>query len=176
MVSRVSGMIRDSESRILEKVDHTDQTAELRINSFNLKYVGAVKELTNVQKERHTLFIMDVKKLREDVILKLQELRDDMVREVAVVQNDYATLYKEVDIICDAVTKYVTLYETLSPQITQLSTIDNQQFGESRTVARTAYGSLCTTTRIHSQPSLHPQLINNLIRLTPSHPISSTLF
>ncbi|CAI9271313.1 unnamed protein product [Lactuca saligna] len=85
MLSRVSGMIKDSESRILEKVDHAGQTTELRINSFNSKYVGVVKELTNVQKEQHTLFVMDVKKVREDVNLKLQELRDDMVREVAVV-------------------------------------------------------------------------------------------
>ncbi|CAI9286377.1 unnamed protein product [Lactuca saligna] len=100
IVSKVSGMIKDIESKILEKVDQSDHTTELRINSFNTKYVGAVKELTNVQKERHTLFVMDVKKLREDVNLKLQELRDDM------------------------------LYESLSPQITQLSTTDNQQFGE----------------------------------------------
>ncbi|CAI9269804.1 unnamed protein product [Lactuca saligna] len=73
---------------------------------------------------------MDVKKVREDVNLKLHELRDDMVKEVAVVQHDYATLHKKVDIICDVVTRYVKLYESLSPQITQLSTTDNQQFGE----------------------------------------------
>ncbi|CAI9285985.1 unnamed protein product [Lactuca saligna] len=130
MVSRMSGMLRDTKSRILEKVDQNDQTTELRINSFNSKYVGAVKELTNVQKERHTLFVMDVKKLREDVNLNLQELCDDMVRELTVFQNDYATLHNKVDIICDAVTKYVMLYKSLSPQITQLSTSDNQQLGE----------------------------------------------
>ncbi|CAI9270043.1 unnamed protein product [Lactuca saligna] len=72
MVSKVSGMIKDTASRILEKVDQSDHTTELRINSFNSKYVGAVKELTNVQNERHTLFVMDVKKVREDVNFKLQ--------------------------------------------------------------------------------------------------------
>lgn len=71
MTSRMSGMIRDFESRILEKVDHTDQTSELRINSFDSKYVGALKELTTIQKERRTLFVMDVKKVREDVNQKL---------------------------------------------------------------------------------------------------------
>ncbi|CAI9281920.1 unnamed protein product [Lactuca saligna] len=60
-----------SEMRNLERVDHPDQTTELRINSFNSKYVGAVIELTNIQKERHTLLVMDVKKVREDVYLKL---------------------------------------------------------------------------------------------------------
>ncbi|CAI9299239.1 unnamed protein product [Lactuca saligna] len=129
MVSKISGMIKDSEINLLEKIDHTDETTKLRTNFFNSKYVGDVKELTNVQKERHTLFVMDVKKVREDVNLNLRELREDMVHEVAVVQNDYATLHKKVDIICDAITKYVTLYESLSPRITQLYTNDNQQFG-----------------------------------------------
>ncbi|CAI9293826.1 unnamed protein product [Lactuca saligna] len=127
MVSNMSGMLKDSVLRILEKIDHAEHTKELRINSFNSKYVGVVKELTNVQ---NTLFVMDLKKVREDINLKLQELHDDMVREVTVVQNDYATLHKKVDIICDAVTEYFTLYESMSPQITQLSTTDNQQFGE----------------------------------------------
>ncbi|CAI9270904.1 unnamed protein product [Lactuca saligna] len=129
MVSRMSDMIKDLESRILEKVDQNDQNTELRITSFNSKYVGVVKELTNVQMKGHTLFVMDVKKVSDDVNLKLQELHDDMVREVGVVQNDCATLHKNVDIICDAVTKYVTLSESLSPQITQLSTTTNQKFG-----------------------------------------------
>ncbi|CAI9290648.1 unnamed protein product [Lactuca saligna] len=90
--TRVSCTIKDSESRILEKVDHADQTLELRINSFNSKYVGVVKELNNIQKEGHTLFVMGVKKVREDVNLKLQVLFYDTVREVAVVQKDDANL------------------------------------------------------------------------------------
>ncbi|CAI9299854.1 unnamed protein product [Lactuca saligna] len=45
MVSKVSGMFKDSESRILEKVDHIIQTTELRVNSLNSKFVGAVKDL-----------------------------------------------------------------------------------------------------------------------------------
>ncbi|CAI9263419.1 unnamed protein product [Lactuca saligna] len=72
MVSKVSGMIKDSESRLLEKVDHSDQNNELRVNSQNSKFVGAVKELKQVAKERHTLFSLDVKKVTEDVNFKLQ--------------------------------------------------------------------------------------------------------
>ncbi|CAI9281897.1 unnamed protein product [Lactuca saligna] len=125
MLSKMFGMLKDLELRIIEKIDHVEHTTYLRINSFNSKHVGVVKELRNVQKERHTLFVRDVKKVREDVNLKLQELQNDMVREVIVVQNNYATLHKKFDIICDAITKYVTLYESLSPQITQLSTTEN---------------------------------------------------
>ena len=71
-----------------------------------------------------------MKKVREDVNFKLQELREDMSKEIASVQQDYSSLHQKVDIICDAVTKYVKMYESLSPQITQLSTSDSQSFVE----------------------------------------------
>lgn len=39
-----------------------------------------------------------------------------------MVQKDYALLHQKVDIIADVVTKFVRLYEAMSPQITNLST------------------------------------------------------
>lgn len=130
LVTKMLGIIKDLESRILEKVDHNDQNTELRVNSLDTKFVGAVKDLKHAQKERHTLFVVDVKKVREDVNLKLQELHDDMVKAMAVVQQDYVNLHQKVYISCDVFTKYVKLYESLGPQITQLSTSDNQQLRE----------------------------------------------
>lgn len=44
------------------------------------------------------------------------------------VQNDYASLNQKVDIICDVVTKFVKLYEGLSPQITQISKTETENF------------------------------------------------
>ena len=63
---------------------------------------GGVKELKQVAKERHFLFILDVKKVREDVNFMLQELREDMAKEIASVHQDYGSLHKKVDIICDS--------------------------------------------------------------------------
>ncbi|CAI9265787.1 unnamed protein product [Lactuca saligna] len=68
----------NSESQLLEKVDHSDQNNELGVNSQASKFMGAVKELKQVAKERHTLFSLDVKKVIEDENFKLQELLDDM--------------------------------------------------------------------------------------------------
>ncbi|CAH1427604.1 unnamed protein product [Lactuca virosa] len=105
IVSKVSGMVRDSESRILEKVDHIDQNNELRINSQNSKFIGDLKDLKTVAKEKHVIFVQDVKKVREDVNLQIRELREDMQKELASVQQDFASLGQKIDIICDAVTK-----------------------------------------------------------------------
>ncbi|CAH1413125.1 unnamed protein product [Lactuca virosa] len=74
VVSKVSGMVRDSEIRLLERIDHNDQNDELRVNSLNSMFKEEVKEFKNVVKERHVLFVQDVKKVREDVNLQIQEL------------------------------------------------------------------------------------------------------
>lgn len=91
--------------------------------------MGEVTKFKRMAKERHVLFVQDVKKVREDVNFKIQELREDTVKEIAVAQQDYA-LNQQVDIIADVVTKFVKLYEMLSPQITQLSTQESQSLAE----------------------------------------------
>lgn len=61
-------------------MDYYDQNTELRVDSLDSKFIGVVKDLKNVATERHTLFILDVKKVREDVNFKLQELREEMAK------------------------------------------------------------------------------------------------
>ena len=41
-----------------------------------------------VTKERHVLFVQEVKKVREDVNLQIRELREDMQKEVQIAQQD----------------------------------------------------------------------------------------
>ncbi|CAI9303188.1 unnamed protein product [Lactuca saligna] len=53
-----------------------------------------------------------------------------MEKEIAVVRTEFASLNQKVDIICDVVTKFAKLYESLSPQIYQLSTTENKNFME----------------------------------------------
>ena len=69
VVGKVSGMVIDSELRILEKVDHNDQNYELRVNSKNSTFLGEVKDLKSMAKERHILFVQDVNKVHEDINL-----------------------------------------------------------------------------------------------------------
>lgn len=46
-----------------------------------------LQELKVVTKERHILFVQDVKKVREYVNFKIQELREDMSKEIAVAKK-----------------------------------------------------------------------------------------
>ncbi|CAI9299405.1 unnamed protein product [Lactuca saligna] len=71
-----------------------------------------------------------MKKVREDVNYKIQELRQDIEKEIANVRTEFACLIKKVDIICDVVPRFAKLYESMSPQIAQLSTTENKNFME----------------------------------------------
>ncbi|CAI9261560.1 unnamed protein product [Lactuca saligna] len=69
VISKASGLIRDSESRVLEKVNQNDISIENRVNSLRSDFVTDLKDLKIVTKERHVLFVQEVKKVREDVNL-----------------------------------------------------------------------------------------------------------
>ncbi|CAI9267879.1 unnamed protein product [Lactuca saligna] len=102
-------MLNASETVLMEKVDYSDQTNELRLKNQRSDFLGEVKDLRSVAKERHVLFVQEVKKVREDVNLKIQELHEEMNKEILSIQHDYVSLHQKVDIICDAVTKFVKM-------------------------------------------------------------------
>ena len=62
LVNKVSGSIQASEPRIMEKVDQNDQNNELWVKSQSLNFMGEVKDFKRVAKERHVLFVQDVKR------------------------------------------------------------------------------------------------------------------
>lgn len=51
IISKVSGMLKASELVLMEKIDFTDQTNELRIKNPRSNFLGEVKDLRNVTKE-----------------------------------------------------------------------------------------------------------------------------
>ena len=51
---------------------------EIRVKAQSSTFNSNLLDLKVVAKERHVLFIQDVKKVREDVNFKLQELKEDM--------------------------------------------------------------------------------------------------
>ncbi|CAI9262584.1 unnamed protein product [Lactuca saligna] len=120
VTNKVSGMIRDSKARVLERLDLNDQTNDNRLSSQRKDFLHEVKDLKVVTRERHVLYVQEVKKVREDVNQQITELREDMQKEVQVVQQDYASINQKVDIICNVVTRFVKLYETMYPQVVNL--------------------------------------------------------
>ncbi|CAI9277340.1 unnamed protein product [Lactuca saligna] len=130
VTNKFSSMIRDYEGRLLEKVDSVDQSNDLRMTSQRQDFLHEVKELKLVTKERHVLFVQEVKKVREDVNLQIRELREDMQKEVKAVKQDDASVNQRIDIICDAVTRFVKLFESMSPQFTLISEKQDKHFGD----------------------------------------------
>ncbi|CAI9287135.1 unnamed protein product [Lactuca saligna] len=134
LLNNFTGLFQDSESRIHEKVDFNDKNNELRVKSQSSTFNEELKDLKHVSKQRHVLFVQDVKKVREDVNLKIQEVCEDMSKEIAIVQRDYASLNQNMDIIAEAVTNFVKLYEALCPHIAQMATHEVKSLNEITTL------------------------------------------
>ncbi|CAI9285816.1 unnamed protein product [Lactuca saligna] len=104
-----------------------------------------------------------------------------MNKEILSVQHDYASLHQKIDIICDAVTKFVKMYEGLSPQISQISRSETENFKgvmkllkELKEISTKPVSSPLITTEFLSQKFVQFEAILNK-QLTPLFCISSLL-
>lgn len=70
-----------------------------------------------------------MKTVRENVNIKVQELREDMKKEIAALNHNYSTLHNMVDIIVDVVAKAVGLYSSLVPKFDKMAEVDVTSFG-----------------------------------------------
>lgn len=104
------------ELHLKNMMDQMDKNNELQIKSQTDPFNHVVKELKSVAKEWYILFIQDVKKVCEDVNLKIEELRSELVKEVAALDKNYPSLQTKVDIIVDAMTNVVKWYNSLIPK------------------------------------------------------------
>ncbi|CAI9262736.1 unnamed protein product [Lactuca saligna] len=116
------------ENRLLDAITDADRQNEKRMKAQSMSFTSNLKYLKAIVKEGHILFIQDVKKVREDVNLKIQELREDIGKEVSALQHDYSSLHQKFDIIADVVTKFVKLYESLVPKVAKTADTDVQSF------------------------------------------------
>ncbi|CAI9277128.1 unnamed protein product [Lactuca saligna] len=123
-------MIRDSEARVLEKVDLNDQKNDNRMSSQRKDFLHYVKDLKAITRERHVLYVQEVNKVHEHVNQQIAELREDMQKEVQVVQQDYASINQKVDIIHNDATRFVKLYDTMNPHVINLSEQAVKHFDE----------------------------------------------
>lgn len=104
----VEYLIKEAEKHILEKVDQVDKNTELRIQAQGSTFSGVVKELKAVTKERHVLFVQDVKKVREDVNFKIHELKNEIAKELKDIHSQHLEVLKQVDVVATELNKVVT--------------------------------------------------------------------
>ena len=98
----VDAMIKAAERGLLEKIDGNDKNNELRLKAQGKNFYGALQELKNVTKERHVLFVQEVKKVREDVNLKVEELKQEIAKELQHITSQNLIVQQRVDIVADA--------------------------------------------------------------------------
>ena len=84
-----------------------DKNNELSVKHQSESVNHEVKDLRAVAKERNILFVVVVKKVKGDVNLKIEEIRQEMTKEVAKVDHSYLNLHTEVDIVANVVMKLV---------------------------------------------------------------------
>ncbi|CAI9260356.1 unnamed protein product [Lactuca saligna] len=87
IIAKVLGMLKASEIVLMEKIDYSDENTELHLKNQRNDFLGEVKDLRSIAKERHVLFVHEVKKVREDVNLKIQEPHEQMNREIIYLFN-----------------------------------------------------------------------------------------
>ena len=122
-------MLKAQEHRIQDKLDRIDKNNELRVKAQSEHFNRALRALKDVAKERHVLYIQDVKTICENVNLKLHELNNDMVKEITVLTHNYSTLHMKVDIIADVVTQSIEWYNSFVPKFEKNAENDATSFG-----------------------------------------------
>ena len=108
-------MLTAIEHRLQHQLDVNDKNNELWIKAQGDLYNSSLKELRNVTKERHVLFIQDVKKVWEDVNLKPEELKKEFLSVIHQVNDRYNLIQEKVDIIVGVVTNFIQSFQATVP-------------------------------------------------------------
>ncbi|CAI9270782.1 unnamed protein product [Lactuca saligna] len=103
-------MLKSQELQLQHKLDVMSKNNELQVKAQSGTFNSEIKELRMVLKERHGLFIQDVKTIREGVNSKLEEFKVDVAKEIKELNTIYSSLLSNVDIVAGAVTQVVEWY------------------------------------------------------------------
>lgn len=124
----VDVMLKAQEFRLRTIMGHIETKHEERLKRQSDSYNHDVKSLKAIAKERHILFIEVVKKVKEDVNFKIEEICQYMTKEVANLDLNYSNLHTKVDIIVDVVMKVVEYYNSLHTKVGTKSETDSKGF------------------------------------------------
>lgn len=69
-------------------------------------------KLRDVAKERHVLFLEEVKRLEESIELKMEDLKSDMSKGMEKIELNYSSLRSKVNVLAEVVKNHVE-YNTL---------------------------------------------------------------
>ncbi|CAI9283082.1 unnamed protein product [Lactuca saligna] len=108
----------------------SDMNNELRVKAQSETFNGELKDLKEVSRKRHVLFVQDVKNVLEDVNRKIKELHSNVAKELQEVINNYSSVLEKVDIIAEAVTKIAQCYYSMLPKMDAQAEYELKQCGK----------------------------------------------
>ena len=121
-------MLKDQELRLKEVMNSIGKNTELHLKSHSDSFTHVVKDMRAIAKERNILFVEAIKKIKEDVNFKFEELYQEMMKEVAKFDQNYSNLHTKVDIVAVAVTKLVELNTSLLDKVDLKFESDSKEF------------------------------------------------
>lgn len=121
-------MLKAQELQLKEMMDRIDKNNKMCVKLQSESFNHEVKDMREISKERHIFFGEAVKKVREDVNFKIEEIRQEMKKEVVNVYQNYSTLHNKMDIVVDAVKKIAKFTSTLFTKVDLKSNINSKEF------------------------------------------------
>ncbi|CAH1453692.1 unnamed protein product [Lactuca virosa] len=95
------------------------------ITGVKMSFDYKIQKLRDVAKERHDVFVEQVKNMKEFLDLKVVELKSEMAKKVEKVEKNYVVLYTKLDVIADAITKLVNFNTDYSTKLEKKSEKDS---------------------------------------------------
>ncbi|CAI9286231.1 unnamed protein product [Lactuca saligna] len=112
----VDMLLKHQENRLSEAIQDVDRNNETMVKNQSSTFACDLKELKAVAKERHILFVQDVKKVWEYVNLKLQELRKDIALgpKVEKMSVDDVTSFSNINQLLEGASPIVSANQSLT--------------------------------------------------------------
>lgn len=121
-------MLKAQELQLKEMMDRIDKNNKMCVKLQSESFNHEVKDMREISKERHIFFGEAVKKVREDVNFKIEEIRQEMKKEVVNVYQNYSTLHNKMYIVVDAVKKIAKFTSTLFIKVDLKSNNNSKEF------------------------------------------------
>ena len=84
--------------------------------------------MKTVTKERHVLFVQDVKKVREDVNVKVEELKKEIAKDLQDINSQHLEVQKKVDVVATDLNKILTDSQSPAPILEANPKENKEQF------------------------------------------------
>ncbi|CAH1447373.1 unnamed protein product [Lactuca virosa] len=121
-------MLKSQENQIKLAMEEIEKQHDENLKHHARYFKCEVTKLRGVAKARHEIFIKKVKKLEESVSLKVVELKSEITKEVAKLEQAYSTLHGKVDVISDVVAKLVEYNTSYSTKLDAKTEQDSKVF------------------------------------------------